>query len=83
MSDGYEAVVRTNDGIYRAFLLSPSTVCITEDGIDGIVDHLELTPEYRSMPVDQLLIPSLIYWIYEMRRGEEITGTKLRRRSDR
>jgi len=83
MSSDYEAVVRTDGGIYRAFLLSPSTVCITDDGIEGIVDHLELTPEYRAMPADQMLIPTLIYWIYEMRRGEDITGTKLRRRTDR
>lgn len=82
MDSDFEAIVRTDYGIYRAFLLTPSTVYVTQDGIEGIIDHLQLTPEYQAMPAEKMLIPALIYWIYEMRRGEDITGTKLRRRSD-
>ena len=83
MSDIYEAIVRTHDGTYHAYQVSPSTVCITEDGIDGIVDHLQLPPRYQAIRGPEELVPILIAWTYEMRRGETIVSAKLRRRVDR
>jgi hypothetical protein len=83
MPDIYEAIVRTRDGTYHAYQVSPSTVCVTEDGIDGIVDQLQLPPSFQAITGPEELVPILIAWTYEMRRGETIISAKLRRRDDR
>lgn len=81
MADIYEAIVQTDGGgTFRAFQMSPSTVCISEDGVDGIIDYIELPAAYQAMSAPEQLVPTLVAYIYEMRRGLSILSAKLRRR---
>lgn len=84
MSGIYEAIVQTDDGgTYRAFQVSPARICITEDGVEGIMDYVDLPLEYQDMDPETSLVPTLIAYTYEMKRGLSIVSAKLRRRGDR
>lgn len=84
MAETYEAIVQTDDGgTMRAFQVSPGTICITEDGVDGIIEHIELPPSYQRIEEPSQLMPTLIAYVFEMKRGLNITSAKLRRRGDR
>ncbi len=78
----YEAVVVTDDGTYRAYRLTEASVCVTEDGTDGIVDVIHLDEIEAALWAPETLIPTLISWIYEMRRGLGIVSANLASRRD-
>ena len=80
MTYGFEAVIETDGGIYRAFQISPDAYCVTEDGVDGIADCVTLEPAERALLAPENLIGTLTSWIYEMRRGLSIESSALKRR---
>lgn len=80
MSAFYEATAATSGGTYRALMLADDTVAILEDGVPGIVDTLSGSYPDGTTVSPESLVRDLVWWIYEMRRGEEILNTSLQLR---
>ncbi len=78
----YEAVVETNAGTFRAYRPSASTLFVVEDGEVGIIDIIHLDEIEAALWAPESLIPALISWIYEMRRGVGIVSAILSTRRD-
>jgi hypothetical protein len=76
MMMNYEAVVTTTDGTFRAFLVSDTQVCVTEDGI-GLVDSLDLTKDDTPFYSPEQLASVLIWYVYERQRGLSIETVSL------
>ena len=73
----YEATAVTTGGTYRALMLADETIAILEDGVAGLVDTLPGTYSDGTMASPESLVRDLVWWIYEMRRGEEILNASL------
>jgi hypothetical protein len=73
----YEAVVVTSDGTYRAAPVSPTLICITEDGVEGVTDFIEVE-EAQTAP--ECLTPTLVAYGFERLRGLSIVTATLTRR---
>lgn len=76
----YEAIVTTTDGTFRAFQFGRGTICVIEDGLDGIVDYIQPDENVQALSSPESMLPVLISWVFEMRRGLEITNATLSRR---
>ena len=77
MSGYYEALAETTGGIYHALMLADETVAILEDGVPGIVDFLPGKHSDGTRASPESLVRDLVWWIYEMRRGEEVLTASL------
>jgi hypothetical protein len=76
----YEAVVVTSDGTYRAYPLTPTLICVLEDGKDGILDTIELPEDCALASAPDNLTQTLLFYLFEMVRGLDIITATLRRR---
>jgi hypothetical protein len=81
MSEKYEAVVQTVDGVFRATTPDPLCIAITEDGVDGIVDFIHLHPNETAAATAANLPITLKWWVLENVRGIEVMSTYLHLRS--
>lgn len=81
MTQHYEAVVVTNDGIYRASTPDSNTIAITEDDVDGVVEYIHLHPEETNAAAPANLPITLKWWVLENRRGIAILNSYLNLRS--
>jgi hypothetical protein len=77
MTHNYEAVVVTNDGIYRASTPDSRTIAITEDGVEGVIEYIHLHPEETSASAPASLPITLKWWVLENRRGIAILNSYL------
>lgn len=82
MAGIYEARVETDCGTYRAFLFGTSTICVTEDGVDGVVDYMPVVTGDPTATSPEALVPALLYWVCEMVRGATPFTAVLTRRED-
>lgn len=78
MSGIYEAIAETSDGTYKAVQFGEGVICILEEGVEGVVDFVPQPVTETTSP--ESLLPALVGWIYEMRRGLEIKSAGLTRR---
>ena len=76
----YEAVVVTSDGTYRAYPLTPTLICVIEDGKEGILDTIELPDDLALASAPDNLTQTLLFYLFEMVRGLDIITATLRRR---
>lgn len=81
MSVHYRATVETNDGVYRAIFINSRLIEITEDGEEGLTDFVDLDEDIEE--TSDNLIHILLVWVYEMRRGLDITKATVRLVSQR
>jgi len=77
MAGIYEAIVVTTDGTYRAFPVGPGIICITEDGVEGVTDFVEVEEVQTSA---EALTPFLVAYVFERLRGLSIVTATLSRR---
>lgn len=83
MSGIYEARVDTDCGTFRAQLFGASTICVTEDGVNGIVDYILIDTSDPTATSPEALLPALLYWVTEMVRGSTTLAATLTRRDER
>jgi len=77
MKGMYEAVVRTTDGVFRAYRYGDQRVMIIDDDLPGIADQIVLSDLDGSFTSPESLVQILISWIYETHRGLEILDATL------
>lgn len=77
MTSLYEAVVVTNDGTYRAFPVSETLLCVTEDGVEGIIDFIDVE---QAGTAPENLVPQLLAYTFERLRGLDVISATLTRR---
>jgi len=80
MASIYEAVVVTSDATYRATAVGPLAVAITEDGVEGVTDLIQLDETNAANASPENLPVLLTWWVYEYRRGYEVISATLSRR---
>jgi hypothetical protein len=83
MLQNYEAVVVTTDGTYRAYHAAETVICVTEDGIEGIIDFIYQDENEPVQGAPEMLVTVLIAWVYEMRRGLNLVSASLHARGQR
>lgn len=76
----FEAVVKTNEGIYRAYHDDLLSLSIVQDGIGGVIDTISFKTYPYTLVAPELLLHALLTWVYEMRREETVINTSLNRR---
>jgi hypothetical protein len=62
MLQNYEAVVVTTDGTYRAYHAAETVICVTEDGIEGIIDFIYQDENEPVQGAPEMLVTVLIAW---------------------
>ncbi len=78
MTHFYEAVAVTNGaGTFRAFPTSDTRICVTEDGLSGILDLVTVHP-HETAP--EALTHFLLMYLYEHVRGVDIQKLTLSQR---
>ena len=77
----YEAVVVTNDGTFRAYPVSPTLICVTEDGVEGLFDTIELGDGNTLASAPENLTTTLLVYLYEMVRGLDVISATLSNRT--
>ena len=77
MRNDYEAVVETNLGTFRVRHLTKELLEVTEDGIDGVADTIELDAIQIALWAPEALVSTLLSWIYEMQRSAVVLGARL------
>jgi hypothetical protein len=77
MPMNYEGVVETTGGTFRISLVTSSMLAIREDGVDGVVDFINLDEIERALWAPETLVSMLLSWIYEMRRSHEVISLRL------
>jgi hypothetical protein len=77
MAQYYRAVVETSAGTFRIRSLNRCSLAVEEEGLEGIVDVINLDELEVDLWAPESLIPALISWIYEMRRGVGILSANL------
>ena len=80
MAGIYEAQAVTEGGTYRAYAMIDDTIAITEDGVDGIIDFVQLDPNAPANNAPEYMLQVLISWVCEFRRGEQLLKAVLSRR---
>lgn len=80
MSSFYQARVETDFGVYRAMMLDGAMIGFTEDGVDGLIDIVEIEEVDQVKSSPEWLLELLCSYVYERRRGETITSATLTRR---
>jgi len=81
MTHHYEAVVVTNDGIFRASTADSKTITVTEDDVNGVVEYIHLHPEETNAASPANLPITLKWWVLENRRGIAILNSYLNLKS--
>ena len=72
----YEAEVTTDDGTFRAFRVTSTAICVTQDGHNGVIDYIWLDETDQLETAPENLVQILIEWIFEIQRGITVlTGT--------
>lgn len=77
MAQHYRAVVETSAGTFRIRALNRFSLAVEEEGLEGIVDVINLDELEVDLWAPESLIPALISWIYEMRRGVGVLSANL------
>ena len=77
MDKFYKAVVETSAGTFQIRPLTLCSLAVEEEGVDGLVDVINLDAIEADLWAPESLIPALISWIYEMRRGVGILSANL------
>lgn len=80
MTNSWQVVIVTSGGTYRAFHASSTSICITEDGVDGVQDVVEVDPDGLSLS-PELLVKELKHWLHERVRGVELLEVHLSMRN--
>jgi hypothetical protein len=74
----YEAVAVTKGaGTFRAFPTSDTCICVTEDGVAGVLDSVNVEP-HETAP--EGLTHFLLVYLYENVRGVDLYTLTLSRR---
>jgi hypothetical protein len=73
----YEGVAETTGGTFRISRVASSLLAIREDGVDGVVDFINLDDIESALWAPETLISMLLSWIYEMRRSHEVISLHL------
>lgn len=83
MRDDYEAVVETTLGTFRVRRSGREILEVIEDGVDGVVDTIDLDEIQLALWAPEFLVSTLISWVYEMQRSAVVLGVRLSLRTDR
>lgn len=75
----YETVIRTTGGTYRATVVAPSTIAVTLDGTNGVIDCILVAEHGDITSSPESLTTLLTSWIYEYARGLDIIATSVGR----
>ena len=76
MTNAFQAIVRTTDGVFRAYLASPTSICITEDGVNGVQGIIDVE-DSGLVQSPEFLVKELKCWIYEHVRGLDLLEVHL------
>lgn len=82
MRDDYEAVVETNLGTFRVRCSGREILEVTEDGIDGVAGTIELDAIQVALWAPEVLVSTLLSWIYEMQRSAVVLSAHLSLRTE-
>jgi hypothetical protein len=82
MNTIYEAAVLTTGGTFRAYNITEQIICVTEDGTDGVIDFIHKDGTDGTIAAPETLVPTLVGWLWEMRRGLDIITATLTSRNN-